>query len=188
MISRRAALQLIAAGAATLAAGCTRPDEEIVANETLEELPYVNMPEGLVPGITQRYATALPLAGYGRGAIVTSFEGRPIKVEGNPRHPASLGSTDVFAQAETLALYDPDRSQAIRVAGEISDWPAFEQALREHLDGQAGLGLALAQRPDLVPDPARPDRRPSQGLSEHALARLRADRGFERRCGGGGLR
>ena len=145
-ISRRAALQLIAAGAASLAAGCKRPDEEIVANVTLEELPYVNIPEGLVPGVAQRYATALPLGGYGRGALVTSFEGRPIKVEGNPRHPASLGSTDVFAQAEILSLYDPDRSQAIRVAGEISDWPAFEEALREHLDGQAagrGAGLRL---------------------------------------------
>jgi hypothetical protein len=62
-ISRRAALQLIAAGAASLAAGCKRPDEEIVANETLEELPYVNMPEGLIPGVTQRFAIALPLAG-----------------------------------------------------------------------------------------------------------------------------
>jgi Fe-S-cluster-containing dehydrogenase component len=146
VISRRAALQLIAAGAAALAAGCKRPDEEIVANVTLEELPYVKIPEGLVPGVIQRYATALPLAGYGRGALVTSFEGRPTKVEGNPRHPASLGSTDVFAQAETLALYDPDRSQAIRVAGEISDWPAFDQALREHLAGQAsgrGDGLRL---------------------------------------------
>jgi molybdopterin-containing oxidoreductase family iron-sulfur binding subunit len=145
-VSRRAALQFIAAGAASLAAGCKRPDEEIVANVTLEELPYVHMPERLVPGATQTYATALPLAGYGRGALVTSFEGRPIKVEGNPRHPASLGATDVFAQAETLALYDPDRSQAIRIAGEISDWAAFELALRDHLAGQAatrGSGLRL---------------------------------------------
>jgi hypothetical protein len=84
--------------------------------------------------------------GYSRGALVTSFEGRPIKVEGNPRHPASLGSTDVFAQAETPALYDPDRSQTVRVAGEISDWPAFEQALRDHIAGRAagrGAGLRL---------------------------------------------
>ncbi|MBV9289555.1 MAG: 4Fe-4S dicluster domain-containing protein [Hyphomicrobiales bacterium] len=145
-MSRRAALELLAAGAAALAAGCKRPDEEIVANVTLEELPYVRMPEGLIPGVAQRYATALPLAGYGRGALITSFEGRPIKVEGNPRHPASLGATDVFAQAETLALYDPDRSQAIRIAGEISDWTAFEQALGNHLAGQTairGSGLRL---------------------------------------------
>ena len=80
-LSRRAAPQLLAAGAASLAAGCSRPDEEIVAHDTLVELPYVRMPEGLVPGIAERYATALPLAGYGHGALVTSFEGRPIKVE-----------------------------------------------------------------------------------------------------------
>ena len=64
-ISRRAALRIIAAGTASIAGGCTRPDEEIVAHDTLEELPYVRMPEGLVPGNAQRYATALPLAGYG---------------------------------------------------------------------------------------------------------------------------
>jgi hypothetical protein len=101
-LSRRAALQGLAASVASLAAGCSRPDEGIVAQTTLEELPYVNLPEGLVPGVIQQYATALPLAGYGRGALVASFEGRPIKVEGNPRHPASLGATDVFAQAEIL--------------------------------------------------------------------------------------
>ena len=143
-LSRRAALQALAAGVASLAPGCSRPDESIVAKETLEELPYVHLPEGLVPGLTQHYATALPLAGYGRGALVASFEGRPIKAEGNPRHPASLGATDVFAQAEILSLYDPDRSQAIRVAGEISDWPAFVSALQPRLEQlRSGRGASL---------------------------------------------
>jgi molybdopterin-containing oxidoreductase family iron-sulfur binding subunit len=95
------------------------------------------LPEGLLPGIAKRYATTLPLAGYGRGAIVTAFEGRPTKIEGNPRHPASLGGTDVFAQAEILSLYDPDRSQTIRFDGEIADWPAFEGAFRAQTGGRA---------------------------------------------------
>jgi molybdopterin-containing oxidoreductase family iron-sulfur binding subunit len=142
-LSRRAALRLIATGVAALGAGCSRPHEEIVADETL---PYVNMPEGLVPGLAQRYATSLPLAGYARGALVTAVEGRPIKVEGNPRHPASRGASDVFAQAEILSLYDPDRAQAIRRGGEISEWPAFEAALREERDRRVadkGAGLRL---------------------------------------------
>jgi molybdopterin-containing oxidoreductase family iron-sulfur binding subunit len=145
-LSRRHALQLLAGGAASLAAGCSQPDSNSVARGAGTELPYVHMPEGLLPGVPQHYATALPLAGYGRGVVVTAFEGRPTKVEGNPRHPASLGATDVFAQAETLSLYDPDRSQAIRLSGEISDWPAFESAFRarvsEHGTDKGG-GLRL---------------------------------------------
>ena len=49
-VSRRAALSLLAAGAASMAAGCKQPDEETVANVTLEELPYVKLPEGLCSG------------------------------------------------------------------------------------------------------------------------------------------
>jgi molybdopterin-containing oxidoreductase family iron-sulfur binding subunit len=51
--------------------------------------------------------------------------GHPVKVEGNPRHPASLGATDAFAQASLMTLYDPDRSQAIGHNGRISDWVEF---------------------------------------------------------------
>ena len=145
-LSRRAALQMIVGGVASLAAGCNEPDEKIVAQDTATELPYVHLPEGLLPGIAKHYATTLPLGGYGRGAIVTAFEGRPTKVEGNARHPASLGGTDVFAQAEILGLYDPDRSQTVRLAGEIADWPAFESAFRSQMGGHAadkGAGLRL---------------------------------------------
>ena len=145
-LSRRHALQLLAGGAASLVAGCSQPDSNSVARGARTELPYVHMPEGLLPGVPQHYATALPLAGYGRGVVVTAFEGRPTKVEGNPRHPASLGATDVFAQAETLSLYDPDRSQAIRLSGEISDWTAFASAVRTRLSEHGtdkGGGLRL---------------------------------------------
>ena len=104
------------------------------------------MPEGETPGLPLRFATALPLAGYGRGVIVTSVEGRPIKIDGNPRHPASLGSTDVFAEATVLSLYDPDRSKAPYSDGRIQPWSAFEAALQPRLEqarAQQGAGLAL---------------------------------------------
>ena len=39
-----------------------------------------------------------------------SVHGRPIKIEGNPRHVYRLGATDLFVEAEVLSLYDPDRS------------------------------------------------------------------------------
>ena len=67
-------------------------------------------PESRVPGEAEYYATAMELGGQTLGLVVTGRDGRPVKVEGNPAHPASLGSTHVFAQAAMLELYDPDRS------------------------------------------------------------------------------
>ena len=135
---RREALKLLAANMALIAAGCSKPEEEIV--------PYVTMPVRLLPGVPLKFATALPLAGYGRGVIVTSHEGRPTKIEGNPLHPASLGSTDVFAEAEIFNLYDPSRAQAPVQANEIRAWEDFFTAWQAVADGHRqdkGAGLAL---------------------------------------------
>jgi molybdopterin-containing oxidoreductase family iron-sulfur binding subunit len=62
--------------------------------------------------------------------------GRPTKIEGNPEHPASSGSTDAFAQASILSLYDPDRSKVILNGGHISTWDAFITQLATELDAK----------------------------------------------------
>ena len=124
-LNRRQALSLLASGIASGLAACSKPTEEII--------PYVKMPERMVAGEALKFATTLSLSGFGRGVIVTSIDGRPIKVEGNPRHPASLGATDVFAEAAVLSLYDPDRSRAILKNGEIASPEAFRQALQAQL-------------------------------------------------------
>jgi len=137
-VDRRAALKMFISGVTLALASCGRPDEQVV--------PYVELPEGYIPGMPTRFASALPLNGYGRGVIVTSAEGRPIKIDGNPRHPASLGATDVFAEAELLSLYDPDRSKAPYSGGLIQSWSAFEAALQPHLQparSHQGAGLGL---------------------------------------------
>ena len=85
-------------------------------------MPYVRQPEELVPGKPLFYATAMTLGGFAAGLLVESHEGRPTKVEGNPRHPASLGATDIFAQASVLGLYDPDRSQSVTHLGRPRAW------------------------------------------------------------------
>lgn len=137
-LNRRQALSLLAAGMASGLAACSKPDEQI--------LPYVRMPERIVPGEPLKFATTLALAGIGRGVLVTSIDGRPIKVEGNPRHPNSLGATDVFAEAAVLSLYDPDRSRTILHNGAIASREALRGALVTELSGahsRQGEGLRL---------------------------------------------
>lgn len=94
-------------------------------------VPYVRAPEEVIPGIALAYASTLTRGGYATGVLVESHEGRPTKIEGNPRHPASLGATDVFEQAEILTLYDPDRSQSVTTNGEISAWDNVVGVLRD---------------------------------------------------------
>ena len=105
-INRRDVLKLMAASAAMAGlSACTKlPTEKIV--------PYVRPPEEILPGRPLFYATSLFQAGVATGVLVESHTGRPTKIEGNPEHPGSLGSSDIFSQASILNLYDPDRSQS----------------------------------------------------------------------------
>ena len=136
---RREFLKSLAAASAALAgvAGCTRrPFETIVPYATgLQQSDY---------GKPLFYATALVRDGYALGVLAESNMGRPTKVEGNPKHPASLGATDIFAQASVLDLWDPERSQAVMHEGTISTWPAFLAELTSCIDAlSAAQGSGL---------------------------------------------
>ncbi len=135
-LDRRRFLQLAAASLALAGlSACTRQPLEAI-------VPYVKLPEEIVPGRPRFFATAATLGGYATGLLVESHEGRPTKIEGNPDHPASLGATDVFAQALVLGLYDPDRSQLLLELGEIRTWSAFVQRLQAALRAQQSQGGA----------------------------------------------
>src|SRR5262249_39929832 len=113
-------------------------------------VPYVRQPEELVPGRPMFYATAFTLSGYATPLLVTSREFRPIKIEGNDRHQASLGGTDVYAQASILDLYDPDRSQSPLYLGNLTSWGALLGALQGPLNAQQaveGSGIRILARP-----------------------------------------
>jgi MoCo/4Fe-4S cofactor protein with predicted Tat translocation signal len=117
--SRRTLLKLMAAGfgLAGLTA-CRRPVEKI--------LPLSKGVEGYVHGRPLHYATAVQACGAATGLIVECNDGRPTKVEGNPRHPFSLGATNAFQQAMILDLYDPDRARQVQKQGVKSGWAQFE--------------------------------------------------------------
>ena len=132
-VSRRGFLKVMGAslGLAGMT-GCVRlPLEPIV--------PYVRQPEDVIPGRPMFYATAMTLGGYASPLLVESHLGRPTKIEGNDQHPASLGGTDIFAQASLLGLYDPDRSQSVVSLGDQRSWQAFLGAIRGPLSAQKAL-------------------------------------------------
>ncbi len=137
--SRRRFLQVMAASLAMAGVtGCRWPEEEI--------LPYAKTPANRTPGMPVSYATAMEVAGAGFGLLVTSYDGRPIKIEGNPSHPASRGKSNAWHQASLLELYDPDRSQHLLQDSEQRTWNDFSQFASQHfneLRKDNGAGLAI---------------------------------------------
>jgi len=139
-VDRRDFLKLMGASMALAGmAGCGRtPEQHIV--------PYVKQPDGLILGKPQQYATVMPFGADAVGILVESHEGRPTKIEGNPDHPSSLGSSDSFAQASILDLYDPDRAKTPTYVGDIRTWAVFQeeaQGLATSQKAVSGAGMRI---------------------------------------------
>ncbi len=109
-------------------------------------LPYVEEPENIIPGRNRYYASAMTQDGYATGVLIAHQMARPIKVEGNPDHPASLGGASAIMQASILELYDPRRAQSIIGHEKITAWEGFVSALHDRraaLMSRKGGGLRV---------------------------------------------
>jgi molybdopterin-containing oxidoreductase family iron-sulfur binding subunit len=137
-LGRREFLRLLGASLAFAGvAGCSGPPPERIVPE---------LGRGAKPSsASARYATALATGGDVVGVVVELRDGRPVRVDGNPRHPASLGGSDARMQAAILDLWDPARSQAPRFLDAPSSWADFESeaaALRARF-ASGGDGLRI---------------------------------------------
>jgi molybdopterin-containing oxidoreductase family iron-sulfur binding subunit len=151
-LDRRRFLQIMAASVAmTGLAGCSWPEEKIV--------PFAHRPAGTVPGRTKLFSTACEIGGIAVPLAVTSFDGRPIKVDGNPEHPLSGGAASARLQATVLGLYDPDRSRnVIRRDGRQrvpSRWDDLLRWLEERRSALASDGLEVAVLAEPSSSPSR---------------------------------
>jgi molybdopterin-containing oxidoreductase family iron-sulfur binding subunit len=146
-LGRRPFLQLLGASAALAGlSGCRPPREPLV--------PYVRHPAGVTPSVPNAYATAASVGGYAVGLVVTSWEGRPTKIEGNPAHPASLGGTDAVRQALVLDLYDPARLAGFRLGSRELSFAALLQEvaqLASRHDADQGARLRFLVEPTSSP-------------------------------------
>ena len=126
------------AGIATLGGGCRRPEE------TLQ--PFGKQLDNYTFGEAQYFATAMPTRVGAIPLVVKSYEGRPVKIEGNALFPGGNGGTDRYAQASILDLYDPDRAKRFTHDGKnISreDALIFLDDLSKKFSANSGEGLAF---------------------------------------------
>jgi len=121
-LDRRDFLKLVGLGAGTAAAaGCSDPIENLV--------PYVVQPEEVTPGIATVYASTCRECEASCGLHVSTREGRPIKLEGNPAHPINGGKLCARGQAGIGRTYHPDRYEGPLAAGQSTTWEDAEARL-----------------------------------------------------------
>jgi len=153
-MTRRDAVKTLLGASAALAAGvpgCERKPKRQIVSRALG-LEYQQ------PARPLYYASTWTDGGYPYGLLIKTVDGRPVKVEGNPDHPANLGASTAAMQATTLSLYDPDRLRKPLIKGKAASW--------KDVDRQVSAALASADRVALVT-------RSTLGPSERALvARL----------------
>ncbi|MEE2972753.1 MAG: Fe-S-cluster-containing hydrogenase, partial [Planctomycetota bacterium] len=107
------------------AAACRRiPEQKIVPNAA--------RPQERIPVKPVEYASSLERGGVGLGVLVKSYDARPVKLEGNPDHPTTMGSCDPMTQSEVLRVYDPHRSRTVLKDGRPSSAAAFETWMSDH--------------------------------------------------------
>jgi molybdopterin-containing oxidoreductase family iron-sulfur binding subunit len=154
-VSRRHFLKIMSAsfafaGLAMAGAGCRRPEEKLE--------PFGKQPEDYVYGKCEYYATAMPTRTGAIPLVVKSYEGRPIKIEGNALYPGGNGGTDRYAQASILNLYDPDRARHFKHDGKVvsrDEALKFLDDLSAKFSANQGEGLAFLAESSMSPSRAR---------------------------------
>ncbi|MEE2664415.1 MAG: 4Fe-4S dicluster domain-containing protein [Myxococcota bacterium] len=130
-LDRRDFLKLVGLGAGTAtAAGCSDPIEKLV--------PYVVQPEEITPGIATVYASTCRECEAACGLHVSTREGRPIKLEGNPEHPINRGRLCARGQVGIGRTYHPDRYEGPRADGQATTWDDAEARLLAAVQANPG--------------------------------------------------
>lgn len=139
--SRRDFLKIMGASLGAMGlVSCRRPLVNI--------LPYTKHVEWVIPGKPLLYATAIAKpTGGAQPLVVTTHEGRPTQLAGNPLHPTANGGLDAFTQASILDLYDPARSRRpLYKAGNGGGWGRVNKAfadLAAKAKGNGGQTVAI---------------------------------------------
>lgn len=116
--------------AAMLAASCEMPVRRAI--------PYAIKPEDIVPGVPNYYASSFSDGGDYCAVVIKTRDGRPIKLEGNPKSSITGGATSARVQAAVLSLYDKARLRQPMADGKEATFDAIDRRVKESL--AAGTG------------------------------------------------
>lgn len=97
-----------------------------------KSIPYVNLPENIVPGVANHYATTIADGFDFASILVKTREGRPILIANNDR-ASVYGEANARVNASVLSLYDSKRVQGPMANGEPIDWRTIDAAVRAKL-------------------------------------------------------
>lgn len=147
-LSRREFISLVGATTtgAVLFAACTAPEDEFLVQSPTD------IPEDLVKGRDNWFATTCGVCQSGDGLIVRVMEGRAKKIAGNPDFPTNLGKQVVHCESALQLLYHPDRVKAPMLrhakggAHSPVTWEEAEQTLKRWAN-DAGGRLTVATNP-----------------------------------------
>ncbi len=124
--------------------GCGRAPVETV-------LPYPSQPVGAIPGRLQNYASTCAACPSGCGLLVGTRDGRPLKMEGLPKHPLSGGGLCAVGQSQPIALYDSKRLTGPLLAGKESDWATVDKEIVQALKKIKGKSVCLVTQTIISP-------------------------------------
>jgi anaerobic selenocysteine-containing dehydrogenase len=104
-LTRRQFLKMagVSGAGAVVFAGCNIPDEELWVQSPAD------LPEDLVTGVDNWYATVCRQCASAEGLLVRVMEGRAKKIQGNPDYPTNVGKHSARCEALLQELYHPDR-------------------------------------------------------------------------------
>jgi molybdopterin-containing oxidoreductase family iron-sulfur binding subunit len=122
--------------AGVLFSGCQRAPEQ-------EAIPPLGQSEDIVAGRASYYASTCDACRGGCGMLVKTYDGRPIKLEGNPEHSLSSGGLCAAGQASLLGLYDRLRLQHPLNEGRETSWDEIDRTVRAGLDTLRPQGGAI---------------------------------------------
>ena len=109
------------------------------------------LPEDLVRGKDNWYATLCRTCPSCEGIVVRVMEGRAKKVQGNPSYPTNMGKHSARCEAGLQALYHPDRvsgpmrRSSFRGSGQFEpiDWETGLNEFRSQLQARSENMLAI---------------------------------------------